>query len=101
MVVVLGDKVVEAVLLLENVFCNPKHAIGLEHLTIQVVSDSTTILHIAGHVLQSLERHCGASCLGLGHVLLDIEKGGLQIGVVEFIRNTEAKRTELSAFLHN
>jgi hypothetical protein len=34
-------------------------------------------------------------------VLLDVEEGGFQVGVVELVSNTEAKWAELTALLDN
>jgi len=101
MVVVLCDKTVEAILLTEDGFSDPELTVGAEHLTIEIVSDSATILHIASHVLHSFKRKSGASCGGLVHVLFNVEHGCLKIGVVELVGDTETEGTELTSLLHD
>lgn len=52
-VVELSDLWVEAVSWLEHIFSNPKATVGDEHLSVEIVSNFSTILYITHH-----EAHC-------------------------------------------
>jgi Mg2+/Co2+ transporter CorC len=45
---------VEGIVWLEDVIIEPQLSIGDEKLTIKIVSDSATILHLTDHVLEGL-----------------------------------------------
>jgi len=52
-VVELSDGVVEAIVLAQAVFVDPSVTVGGEELSIEVVSDSSTILYLRDHVANS------------------------------------------------
>lgn len=54
MVMELSDGLVEAVVLLEYRVRQPDLAVGIEQLTVQVVGDTATVLHLAHHVLDGI-----------------------------------------------
>lgn len=100
-----------AVIAEEDILIDIEHSIlnvllseGSEQLSVQIVSDSPTIEHLAYHVLQD-------SCVDLldlillrrsadkvVEVLLDEAERSFQIGVVELIGHAPSQRTELSSF---
>lgn len=47
----LSDEVVEAVVWLEDSLLDPKVTVGNEGLSVEIISDSSTILYLADHVL--------------------------------------------------
>jgi len=51
MVVKLGYAGIEAVIWLEDRLLNPELSISHEHVSVEVISNSTSILHLADHVL--------------------------------------------------
>lgn len=97
----------EGVFVAKDAFLDVVIAIGIEELTVETVSDSATILDLASHVLDDVGvdgqgLHVGGrTAHQVGDVLLDIEEGSFQVGVVEFVRDTPAQRTEFTAFLHH
>jgi hypothetical protein len=99
-VVELSNLLVEAIVLLEDGISQPDGAIGTKQLSVQVVSDSASILHFTNHVLDGIPRVWAVGSLALSQVLVDEEHGCLKISVVELIWNTEAKWSELSSLLH-
>lgn len=53
-VIELGNGVVEAIVLAQAVFVDPSVTVGGEELSIEVVSDSSTILYLSNHVSDCL-----------------------------------------------
>jgi len=94
--------VVEVVIFLEDLFVKPDLTVCVEHLTIHVVGNSSTVLDLAGNVL-----NCQPVILldsvreVVVHVLLDEQEGRLQVTIVELVWHSESKGTELSALKHN
>lgn len=95
----------------ENVLVDVEHAIldvllskSSEQLAVQIVSDTSSIEHLANHVFQ----HCCVDLLDLVllrsgrhqvvEVLLDEHQRSLQIRVVVFVRHAPSQRTELAPF---
>ena len=97
----LSNKSIEWIVGLEYILSDPKISIGDEHFTIEIISDSASVLDITSHVLHSFEGHVNTESSALSHVLLNIKHGCLKIRVVELVGDTETERTELSTFLHN
>ena len=52
-IVELCDAGIETVVGLEDCLLDPKLSIGFEHVSVQIVRDPSTILHLAHHVLHS------------------------------------------------
>lgn len=101
-----GRIVVETIVVIiytlsEDVIFNPQISISDEHLTIKVICDSSTILNITHDILHGVQLEGLVHVECLSHVLVNIEERGLKVGVIEFIRNTEAKGAELTTLLHN
>jgi len=99
-IVELSDLLVEAIVLLEDRVRQPNGAIGTEKLSVKIISDSSTILHFTNHVLDGIPGVWAVSCLTLSQVLINEEHGCLKISIVELVRNTETKWSELSSLLH-
>lgn len=53
-IVELSYEWVEAVSWLEHIFSDPQVTVGDEHLSVEIVSNSTTILYLTNHVAHSL-----------------------------------------------
>lgn len=53
-VVEFSDRLVEAVVLLEDCISQPELAVGIEQFSVKVVSDSSTVLHFTDHVLDGV-----------------------------------------------
>jgi hypothetical protein len=53
-VVELSDRLVEAVVLLENSVSEPELAVRIEKFSVKVVSDSSSVLHLTNHILNGI-----------------------------------------------
>lgn len=95
----ISDEVVEAVVWLEDGLLDPKVTVGNEGLSVKIICDSTTILCLDDHVLHSFPGVWNVEGSRHGKMLIDIRKGGFQIGVVELVGDTETKWSELSSLL--
>jgi hypothetical protein len=51
----ISNKSVERIVGLEYILSDPEVTIGNEHFTIEIISDSSSILDITSHVLHSFE----------------------------------------------
>lgn len=51
----LSNKSVERIVGFEYIFSDPEATIGNEHFTIEIISDSSSILDVTSHVLHSFE----------------------------------------------
>jgi hypothetical protein len=84
-------------------------AIGVKHFSVQIVCDSSSVLHLADHVpdnvhLDDLIWLLAALRWGgdqIGQVFLDETERGFQIRVVELVRDAPTKRSELLPFDDN
>ena len=82
-------------------FDQPLGSICNEKLTIQVVSDSTSILHFGHHVLNRIPGKLQAHHNRWRHMFLQKQQGSIQIWVVKLIWDAPTNRTKLPSFLNN
>jgi len=68
--VLLAWNIDEAEVGVEDVFCNPEATISSEELSIKRISDSSSILDIAYHVLHGFPREWLIQITTLSHMLL-------------------------------
>ena len=92
---------VELVVGLEDGVCDPLLPVRDDELPVQVVRDSSPVLHFRHHVLDGLPRVGNVGARALGHVLVDVAQGGLEVRVVELVGDTEPERSELPPLLHD
>ena len=92
---------VEDIVRSEYSLSQPLLSIGVEELSVEIIGDSATILHFSDHVLDSLPGVGDAQGTALSHVLVDVSEGGLEIGGVELVSDTETEGTELSSLLND
>jgi hypothetical protein len=83
-------KMDEDVSWVEDLVLEPKSSVGVEKLSIKTISDSSSILHIANHVLHCLPRVRLVQAEALGHVLLTEGEGGLKVREIELICHSES-----------
>lgn len=98
----------------KDILINIKHSVfdilfseSSKQLTIQIISNSTSIQHLAYHVF----KHLSVNLLNLIllrrwarkviQIFLDKAKGGLEIGVIVFIRYTPTQWTKFTSFNYN
>jgi hypothetical protein len=94
-----GDSLVEAVVLREATFIDPQFTVGIEHVVVLSIGDSSTILDLSDHVLHSWPRVWLSEGRLLVHVVLAIKEGSLKISSVELIGLAESERTEFPSLL--
>ena len=94
-------------LALENVVFQVIISKGDKKLSIEIISDTSSVLHLANHVLddshgdgQGLVVHRGTRH-EVTQIFLDEAKGGLKIGVVVFVGNAPSNTFEFPSLLHD
>lgn len=82
----------------EQLLAEPHRGEGGQQAFVEVVGDTTAVLHLANHVDQGLPRH---PLLGvhLVQVVLDELDAGGKVGLVELVGYVPAQRAELAALL--
>jgi hypothetical protein len=111
---VLESILIFAVVAEEDILIDVQHSIldvlfseGREQLSIQIVSNSSTVEHFADHVLQdSCVNLLNLALLGsCAHQVIQVffnkAERSLEIGVVVLVGHTPAQRTEFSSFYDN
>lgn len=101
LVLEVSEEGVEEEVWLEELLSEPDLDIGVEELTIQVVGNSSTILHVAGNEADSLPRVLTAASEAVGHMLVDEKQRGFHITIVEFVWHAEAEWAVLSTLDHD
>lgn len=77
LIVEVGVGIVEGVLRSEYIVIQPQQSICIKELSIQIISDSASVLDLTNHVLDSFPRVRDIERCTLSHVLINIHERGL------------------------
>ena len=83
------------------ILMQPHAPIRIKQFPIHIIRNSSPVLHLAHHILNSSPRVVDVETGALSEVLVDVEEGGFQVGVVEFVGDAETEGAEFAAFLND
>lgn len=78
-IIEISDGIVEAVSWLEHVFSDPKISIGIEHHSVKIIGDLSSILYLTNHVLHCFPLVLNVEGRALSQMLVQVGKRGHHI----------------------